>query len=152
MAVPAAVVANDFLRLAESQGTSLTNMQLQKLVYIAQGYHLAFYDKPLYFENTHAWQWGPVIPRLYKALQKYGSGEVSENIPVDPDGVYPVDSDSQNIINAVWNAYGAYSGMQLSALTHKQNTPWSVTWNKDPFSVISLDEIAKHYRQKVDEN
>lgn len=137
-------VANEFLRLARQQDKQLTNMQLQKLVFLAQGYALAINDKPLHKHDTRAWQWGPVIPELYKSLQKYGSNVVKEKLAAD-DVVEP-DSFEAKIIKAVLDAYGNRSGSQLSALTHQPNTPWSKTWEKEPFSEIKNALIADHYK------
>ena len=50
--VSAKTVANEFLRLAREEGSTVTNMKLQKLVYIAEGWYLALYDLPLYREDT----------------------------------------------------------------------------------------------------
>lgn len=140
--------ANAFLELARRNGKSLTNMQLQKLVYIAHGYSLAKLGKPLFHNNIHAFEWGPVIPNLYKTLRHYGAGEVKELIPTD---AAPIGEDSQEmeIIREVWQDYGDFSGLQLSDLTHRKGTPWSETWRINQFGVISDELIAEHYRQDL---
>ncbi|WP_366513810.1 type II toxin-antitoxin system antitoxin SocA domain-containing protein [Planktotalea sp.] len=40
-------------------------MKLQKLVYIAYGWHLALSGKKLFTEEIEAWKHGPVVPSLY---------------------------------------------------------------------------------------
>ena len=93
MAYPAAKVANEFISYADHLRQPLTNMQLQKLVYIAHGFYLAWRDEPLVSEEVKAWQWGPVIIPLYEALKQYGAGVVSHKIPtalglgIDPLGI-----------------------------------------------------------------
>ena len=144
MTVSAHAIANEFIKLAESEGKSLTNMQLQKLVLISQGYTLALLDRPLYYHNTHAWQWGPVIPKLYKSLQKYGRNFVTEELSAEDS--LDKNSEEMEIVRGVWKGYGHLSGGQLSALTHKPGTPWSVTWEKDKFGVIDQDLIEDHYK------
>lgn len=148
MASSSHAVANEFIRLAQLQDKQLTNMQLQKLVFIAQGYFLAIHGIPLHFHNTHAWQWGPVIPKLYKSLQKYGSDFVTETLETI-DKIEP-ETKEADIIKAVLDNYGHYSGGQLSALTHRPNTPWSKTWEKDKFSIIDNDLIEKHYKELLE--
>jgi uncharacterized phage-associated protein len=145
-AVTAHAVANAFIDLAKRESTSLTNMQLQKLVFLGQGYCLALLDRVLYRNNTHAWQWGPVVPKLYKALQKYGSGVVPEAIPAIDK---LVQTDELNIVHGVWKAYGHYTGSQLSALTHKPDSPWAKTWETEKFGVIDPNEIKAYYRRLV---
>ena len=123
-------------------------MQLQKLVFLAQGYSLAIFDAPLHFHNTNAWQWGPVIPKLYKSLQKYGSNFVTDFLQTT-DEIEPNSNDAE-LIKAVWEGYGHYSGGQLSALTHEAGTPWSETWAREQFAVIDNSLIAAYYKSLVE--
>lgn len=58
-------VAKYFLILVDREaGDTITELKLQKLMYIAQGIHLALYDSPLFKEEIEAWQDGPVVPAL----------------------------------------------------------------------------------------
>lgn len=152
MGIHVNIIANKFISLAQKENKQLTNMQLQKLVYFAQGFNLALLNKPLYYNNTHAWQWGPVIPQLYKKLQQYGSGFVSNHIPVDDHTESNIPPQSNEIIKAVWNYYGTYTGGQLSSITHQKSSPWSITWAEKQFSIIPLERIAAHYKEKVRDN
>lgn len=143
-------VANAFIELAKREGVPLTNMQLQKLVYIAHGWSLALYDTGLFDEEVHAWEWGPVIPKLYNKLKKYGAGFVTEPIP---------DADSSNdsrlselaLIKRVWAAYGKFNGPKLSAITHIDGTPWSQIWHSRPYQEIPSELIKQHYLQLLNE-
>lgn len=147
----AAAVANTFLELAKRDGKRLTNMQLQKLVYIAHGWMLGIVGQPLVKNTVEAWQWGPVIPDLYYPLKKYGSGVVDEPLPakqtLDAEGVGAL------ISAAVWAGYGQLSALQLSAITHKEGTPWSQTRREFPgrHAVIKNELIAEHYQQLLNE-
>lgn len=142
-------VANAFLELARRSGKSLTNMQLQKLVYIAHGYSLARLRQPLFHNNIHAFEWGPVIPNLYKILRQYGAGEVKNFISVSGEPPIAEDGQEMEIIREVWHDYKDFSGLELSALTHRKGTPWSETWRTNPFGVIADELIAEYYRQDL---
>ena len=56
---------------SEDAGDLISNLKLQKLVYYAQGFHLALYDEPLFLEAIEAWTHGPVVPDLYRHYKKY---------------------------------------------------------------------------------
>ncbi len=146
MPVSSTVIANEFIRLAGEKCRQLTNMQLQKLVFIANGFMLGLFGRPLYREESRAWQWGPVIPELYDILRTYGRNVVTENIETKDQ--MPSDAnDEKNIIKAVWVAYGHMTASQLSALTHQPNTPWKNTWERNKFGTISNSLIENYYSQ-----
>lgn len=150
-------VANFFLDKASQEGRALTPMQLLKLVYIAHGWHLAYYDEPLISEQVQAWRHGPVIHSLYKQLKQYGSGAVRE--PVQ-SGSLPwvresiVDPRAAGLLESVWANYAQFSGVQLSNMTHMPKTPWSIAWHHQGgqhryHAPISDDLIKQHYQQKI---
>jgi uncharacterized phage-associated protein len=113
------------------------------MVYIAQGINLAINDAKLYAEDTRAWNFGPVVPELYKKLQKYGNGTVKEKI----NSVSSVlDDKDKKLVEFMYNNYKQYSGWQLSELTHQPNTPWSKTWEYNKYGVIPADDICEHYK------
>ena len=84
-------VANVFYKLARKDGGWLTNMQMQKLVYIAHGYHLGLLGDPLFRETVYAWQFGPVIPPLYDALKVCGADRVKKRLETS---TRPIENDS----------------------------------------------------------
>lgn len=150
MPYSALTVANTFLELAAQEKNSLTNMKLQKLVYIAHGYYLAYRaGEPLIEEDVKAWQWGPVIVELYEALKKYGAGFVSQQI--HPGNIIPPAADGHRLIENVWKVYKKFTGFQLSTITHRESSPWSQTWDEWPYGTIPNDLIAAYYRQLIDE-
>lgn len=152
MSYSPAVIANYFLDKASDEGRALTPMQLIKLVYIAHGWHLGYFDKPLIDERIEAWKFGPVISSLYNHLKHFGSGAVVGKVRAAPwatidDGVKP-------LLDRVWEVYKGYSGLQLSAMTHKQGTPWYSAWvERGGHAVmgrpLSDAEIKQHYKDKI---
>jgi uncharacterized phage-associated protein len=141
--VSAQAVANAIIKMAQQEGRAVTNMQVQKHVFLGQGYCLALLGHSLYHQNTHAWQWGPVVPKLYKALQQYGSGMVTS--PIKAEDELGESTDEYGVLKGVWEAYRRYSGSQLSALTHRPNSPWSKTWESNRFGVIPTDDIQQYF-------
>ena len=170
-----AVIANNFLEKSGQESKILTPMQLLKLVYIAHGWNLAVTGEPLFKEPVQAWKYGPVVPSLFHEFKRYGGGPVTQaaHVPVERgDNLYPDfpelsfdseapflpkdDEQTCKLLEWVWRAYGHLSGPELSTLTHKPNTPWSVTVNQmraaNPDTndwtlnkVIENETIRKHY-------
>src|SRR6266567_4998834 len=127
-------IANVFLALAEAEGKRLTPLQLMKLVYIAHGWYLALTNKPLISERAEAWQYGPVIPSLYREFKGFGNSSITRRAgelsfetlpPLPPDGE---DGGLHRFLQKIWTIYGKYTGAQLSTLTHQEGTPWHEVW------------------------
>lgn len=134
-------IANEFIRLAQAEGESFTQMQLQKLVYIAHGWALAITGIPLTLDLPEAWEYGPVYPSLRSALRRYGASPVTQEVlnaqyfpsPTlsEPDAPAraSLTKDERKIIDRVFSDYGHFHAYQLSALTHQPDTPWSQIYN-----------------------
>ncbi|MEB1529858.1 Panacea domain-containing protein [Xanthomonas sp. WHRI 7945] len=159
MAYSPSTVANYFLEKASQEGRALTPMQLIKLVYIAHGWHLGYMGQPLINEQVQAWKYGPVIKSLYDRVRQFGSGAVQGLLSFSP---FPwqvetkVDATAANLLDSVWKSYAGFSGVQLSAMTHMDNTPWSIAWHQQGgrnmnFAPIDNALIKEHYQAKIRE-
>ncbi len=141
-------VANAFIDLSLKESKPLTHLQIQKLVYITQGVYLALKDESLFEQEIAAWPYGPVIPVLYKKLKQFGRDEIVKTIELrTDDSKLEKESLAYKLIEVVYEAYKDYSGSQLSAITHKPNTPWAITWHKLKFSPIPNELIKEHYKE-----
>jgi uncharacterized phage-associated protein len=124
----AATIANYFIDRADSDGKTIDQMKIQKLVYYAHGWYLAMTSEPLIDEQVEAWRFGPVVPSLYRALKHCGNQPVKQAIqPAEPN-VLPFDV--QSFLDRIWNLYSHLTGIQLSNLTHQNGSPWSRTAKK----------------------
>ena len=146
-------VANYFVQRSLADGTSLTPMKIVKLTYISHGWYLALSTdgSPLLSEAVQAWKYGPVVPSVYRAFKKYENGQIT-SLEADPrTSSIPVigEGEVNLFLNKIWEVYKHYSGLQLSTLTHKDNTPWDIVWNKNDGksrkSVVIPNDIIKDY-------
>lgn len=151
-------IANEFLRLA---GGKLTQMQVQKLAYIAHGWNLVVNKEPLISERPEAWQYGPVYPDLYEHTKYFGKDPIGREITPDdgmfarffgssekPEPAYKADLTvgERNVIAAVWKRYGSLSAARLSELTHQPDTPWYEAYSKSGRGTKLEDvSIKEHY-------
>ena len=151
-------IANSFLQLAKKEkGVPPDPMKIQKLVYIAHGWYLAYTEEPLCSEIVQAWRWGPVLADLYFAVKHWGRQPITEPIEdyweeevavVPKDDLWPTE-----IIKFAWGMYQGFTGPELSRLTHTPGTPWweIVHVQKKPWYTPIPDElIQRHYVEKLD--
>jgi len=114
-------VADYFLsKLNASEGSSITPLKLQKLVYYAQAWSLVWDGKPLFKEHMEAWAHGPVNPDLYFKYKEYGWKSIA---PVDNVKLDIFTKEQLETMDAVWDGYGDYDGKYLEKLTHQED-PW----------------------------
>lgn len=152
MTYPASLIAYAFVKKGIDEGKFVTQMKLQKLVYFAQGYHLAKYHTPLIKENFQAWLYGPVIPEIYKDFKLYGSQPITDTaffMPSDPEKApYLLDTEAADTINYTWEVLKDFSAMSLSNWTHQSNTPWAKVYDPDKRSTpISNDDIKQYFER-----
>lgn len=156
-------IANEFLQRARDDGRVLTNMQLQKLPYIAHGWSLVSLPEPLVRELPQTWPYGPVYPPLYRDLKRYGAGAVSELIRSNNASPFPdergeivreeMTPNEQALIDQIWRTYGRLDGHALSRITHMPDTPWTlVTRQYGAFHAIDNETISAHYRDLRERN
>ena len=145
MAYDARVIADWFIERARQEGRLLTQMKLQKLVYIAHGWHLALTSEPLVQDNIEAWRWGPVVRALYSEFAIFGASPIPRASIIRKGA--KIDNKALTILERVWELYGKYTAAQLSAMTHADNTPWKECYQPSAArpAIIPNSLIRKHY-------
>jgi uncharacterized phage-associated protein len=113
-------IANYFIFKADSEQNEeehefLSNLKLQKLVYYAQGLHLAEYGTPLFDDEIYAWQYGPVIPKLYHEYKQYGAGHIPADSGFDS---LSIDEETRAFLDIIYDFFGQYSAIRLMQLAH----------------------------------
>ncbi|MFZ4766221.1 MAG: Panacea domain-containing protein, partial [Roseimicrobium sp.] len=107
-------------------------------------------DEPLIGEPVQAWKYGPVIESIYHAYKIFGNRGIPDPVSMTSLGS-PVHLEP--FLNRIWDVYSKFTGGQLSTMTHQQDTPWDIVWNKkggcSQRSAVIPDSIIKeHYKEK----
>jgi uncharacterized phage-associated protein len=143
--ITAQEVANYFIASVDREsGDNITNLKLQKLLYYAQGFHVAMHDgEPLFSESVLAWKHGPVVKQVYQAYHSY------EWRPIDPPAKFQAERylpEVREILDAVNSTYGQFTATRLESMTHGE-LPWRKT---ESSRVISLDLLKKYFSTLVE--
>lgn len=129
----ALAIANLFLDWGARDGIPVDPLKLQKLVYLAHGWHLGLTRQPLIYQTVVAWPYGPIIRDVYWQFKKYRGENVSGRATIPPDGVntfehIPLRAEltdkSRAIVDRVWEVFKNNTGIELSAMSHTAGTPW----------------------------
>jgi len=161
MSYSAAAIANELLDLADRDGRTLTQIEIQKLVYFSHGWHLALRDRNLIDDRIEAWTYGPVVRRLYDTFKKFGSsqitekaldwisntaGELSYGVPVMRSDSVEDDAYSRTIVQSVWAKYGLIPPFKLVEITHLPGSPWQRA-RENGSKYIQNAEIKAYFSQ-----
>ncbi|MDD6003258.1 MAG: DUF4065 domain-containing protein [Bacteroidales bacterium] len=147
MAYPVDKIANMLLIYsADNGGELMTNMKLQKMLYYQQGFHLAYFDSPLFEDDMEAWMYGPVVPSIYEKYKSYGRNGI------EPDKTIDFSFDNANelaLFNEVCNVYCAYSASGLMNMTHDE-MPWKSTPTGEGH-IIEKEKMRSFFKTRLRE-
>lgn len=134
----------DFIlaKFAEIKGSdTVTPMQLQKLVFYAQGIHLALYDEALFYQEIQAWEYGPVIKPMYHKYKDCGDSAIQSKV---------MDNNKYNenirlFLSAICVVFLSYSAYQLSNMTHNE-APWKNAYVERENNKITIESMKDFFQ------
>ena len=109
-----AVSAYDAAAAIRQRIPGVPKVKLHKLLYMAQGFHLAQIGEPLFREDIEAWRHGPVVAELWRVERYHAPARRPEQM----------DNTQLGTIGYVCSRYGNNSGGDLEAITH-EHAAWS---------------------------
>lgn len=134
-------IAKYFLYRGEKDEDLFTNLKLQKIVYYAQGIHLALFGNLIFKEDIEAWNYGPVIPELYSKYKKFGSNGIPSNSTFDPQSL---NAKLRKFLDEIYTAFGQFSAYGLTNLTHTDSC-WKKAFPNKIIKPIAMATDLKKY-------
>lgn len=125
------VAVRDVAAYIEQRMPGVTDMQLFKLTYYAQAWHLAWEGTTLFPDRLEAWRYGPV-PADYRAERTYGLASPAPR---------PLDEATRAVVDSILDHYGSMSAAQLARLSHAED-PWRAARGDLPEDARSSAEIT----------
>lgn len=116
--ITAHTVADYLVWFAHEHGSFVSNLKLQKLLYYAQAWHLALFDRPLFADRLQAWIHGPVVPSVYQRFKGYGGRSIDE--PVSRPGL---PNETVEFLDELVREYMPLDAFELELMTHRE-APW----------------------------
>jgi uncharacterized phage-associated protein len=129
-------VANFVLDRCKNHGIELTHLSLQKIVFFCHAWSLVSLNRPLIREQFEAWQFGPVLPYVYREFREYESQPITTRaLMLDKytgtriEAKQKFDDETDSLLKNIVDFYSKLSAGQLVQLSHVQGGPWHRVWN-----------------------
>jgi uncharacterized phage-associated protein len=140
--------ARTLIHLArERHITDVSNLKLQKLLYYAPAWNLAFTGASRFPNDIEAWVHGPAIPVVFRRFKALGWSTIE--LPVIPHQ----DANLSRHLRSVLTSYGRFSATQPERLTHSEG-PWlkarkGLAPDVPSHAVISCNDMKEFYRAQL---
>ena len=115
----------------------LTNLKLNKLVYYAQVESLRQSNTVLFDDAVEAWQYGPVVPDVYRTFKQFGRAPIM-SAPLTPH----LKGYAIAIVRYVADTYGAMTAFDLVSLSHRPGGAWNRVYDPNKDNEITVRDIV----------
>lgn len=134
--------------ICEKGGWKVSNLQLQKLMYLAQMIHMGRNNgKPLFDGNFQAWDYGPVEPSLYHRAKSYGSRALPD-IFHDALG-FKSEDPRRAVLDDVCERFLKFTPGELVDITHSESGAWATFYVPQAKGIsIPNDAILREYHAR----
>lgn len=153
-------IANFVLDFCESRSRPLSNLALQKVVYFCHAWSLIELQRPLIRHKFEAWEYGPVLPYLYREFKGSDRSPIlGRATSIDPSSgqrrivQYDFDEETDFLLSNITDFYTRLRVSDLVELSHAKGGPWYSVWfhggKVNPGMQIDDQEIIRFYSKAV---
>ncbi|QDZ41964.1 Panacea domain-containing protein [Corynebacterium sp. sy039] len=148
------MIANNILSRTFAEKNYITPMKLQKILYFVASEYQKMTGKPLLEEPFSTWAYGPVLYSVYNEFRSFSRKDI-KRYARDAEGNTLVISEDEDIrlkmaIDLVWNKTKNKTAVQLSEITHIEDSAWDKAYQQD-FPTLQPEDILsdKTYREAL---
>lgn len=112
-------IAHYVIHKCSIAGDSISNLQLQKILYFIQRGYANRKNTLLFADSFEAWRYGPVVPSVYYEFSSLGGRPISK-VFFD----VKIDNDTSTIIDPIIETSREKYPWDLVSETHENGSPW----------------------------
>ena len=145
------------INYSNDKNYDISNLKLQKLLYFIQIYFLIETEKPCFYNEIEAWDFGPVIPIAYNEYKQYASTHIpyiKQYIEYDKNSIWNskrvdynnniISNDDKYLINAVVDKLANYTATDLVNITQHQK-PWVHAYKLYTHNKITNQSLYEYF-------
>lgn len=135
-------------RVCEIDGWNVTNLQLQKILYIIHMIYAGRHNGERFIrEPFEAWDYGPVIPSLYRKARMFGNKPIADIFTFAKPVLPPAED---QIIQEGCEHLLSKAPAQLVAMTHAEGGAWARNYVPKALGrVIPQEHILEEYIRRI---
>ncbi|CAB0740544.1 hypothetical protein FRC0103_02149 [Corynebacterium diphtheriae] len=146
------MIANNILSRAFADKAYITPMKLQKILYFVASEYQKATRRLLLEEPFSTWAYGPVVYSVYDEFRSFSKDNIKRYARDARGGVFVID-ETQDIelkvaLDRVWDKTKDMGAVELSEITHLQNSAWDRAFQDDE-PVLSPADIATDNTYRV---
>jgi len=128
---------------------SLSNLSIQKSLYLIQMFYMGHHGEPLFQEDFQAWDYGPVQPDVYHDLKMFGGGRVK---PMSYLSATSTQNDyADKLIKDAAKLASQNSAGKLVEITHWKDGAWAKHYSPNVRGIlIPKTDILAEYRKRAE--
>lgn len=151
-------VSRYIISYSNKMGYGISNLKLQKILYLVQAYFLIQTNHPCFNEKIEAWDFGPVVPIAYEEFKKFAGMDiptVNSYFVFDENDIWNtkriefnedcINSKDKALINKVVDKFSEYSSTDMVKLTQHQ-IPWIDAINSYQSNEITNKSIFEYFK------
>lgn len=118
-------IAKYIVQRSNEDGYPVSNLQLQKILFYSQREFLRKSGKPLFMEEFEAWQFGPVVPSIYR---RYCGSAALPLTLYDKDDYGFIDEESKSIISRILKEKETLNPWDMVKDLHQPGRAWAIIY------------------------
>ena len=121
----------------------LSNLELQKILYFAELNYIREYEDFLIEDDFEAWQYGPVLRKVYNEYKNYGADSIDR-----PQEQITLDEKIKKVLDKTMKEYADKSYWDLVDESHKIGGAWFDTFKEYTKCIIPKERIRQEAYEK----
>ena len=152
-------LARYVINTCNAKNFEITNLKLQKILYFIQANFLVEEGKACFCDEIEAWDFGPVIPSVYREFKCFGSldipsikeyyefdNTVFEIIKKQYECIF--NKREKELIDEILVQCSNILTSSLVSITHNQ-TPWIEAYSQGKNKIMSTESIKKYFEEQL---
>lgn len=132
--------------ICEKSGWTVTQLSLQKILYLAHMVHLGRGYGPLLPGQFQAWDYGPVHPTLYQKIKAYGAKPIPKVFWAKDE----IPKETREVLEEACDNLLHKSPAELVRNTHWEKGAWAKVYAPNEKNIIiPQEEIINEYKERM---